>query len=208
VNAILERILETGKVTDSNGNTHDVFPTSLRPETGRALGELVTELKPQRSIEVGMAWGLSTLFICDALADIPNARHTTIDPYQQQAWHGIGLANVREAGYSEIVRHFEDESCLVLPRLNMNGEQFDFAFIDGSHLFDAAFVDFFYLNRMLNVGCCLVLDDIWMPSIQQLCRFVTTNLDYDHRVIENADDVAILYKVGERSRDWDYHSEF
>ena len=51
------------------------------------------------------------------------------------------------------------------------GERIDFAFIDGAHTFDHALVDFFYIDRMLNVGGIVAFDDLGFPCIEKVCRF-------------------------------------
>jgi len=43
------------------------------------------------------------------------------------------------------------------------GERIDFAFIDGAHTFDHVLVDFFYIDRMLNVGGIVAFDDVGFP---------------------------------------------
>lgn len=52
------------------------------------------------------------------------------------------------------------------------GRKFDFGFIDGLHTFDHTLIDFFYLNRLLNVGGIIVIDDTGMPSINKLMRYI------------------------------------
>ena len=62
------------------------------------------------------------------------------------------------------------------------GEQLDFAFIDGidgSYLFDDAFIDFFYIDKILKVGGFISFDDIWMPALKQLVNFVLKNKPYE-----------------------------
>jgi hypothetical protein len=66
----------------------------------------------------------------------------------------------------------------MLPKLEEAGQQLDFAFIDGMHTFDYAFVDFFYIDKMLQPGGLVVFDDLSYASIQKICRYVLTNLPY------------------------------
>ena len=49
---------------------------------------------------------------------------------------------------------------------------------DGWHTFDFVLLDFFFIDRMLNVGGILVLDDTQFPAIRKVCRFVRRNLAY------------------------------
>jgi methyltransferase family protein len=76
------------------------------------------------------------------------------------------------------VRLIEADSADALPRLAQEGERVRLAFVDGLHLFDAALVDFFYVDRLLEPGGAVVLDDLWMPSVRRLVAFVRRNRDY------------------------------
>lgn len=178
MNPVLEEILRTGQVRTSDGDAIKVH-SCISSEGGEFLGEIISELEPVRSLEVGLAFGISALFICDALKRNSNARHIVIDPNQfNGTWKGIGINNLRKAGYGEVIQLYDIPSCLALPRLEADGVQIDFAFIDGMHTFDYAMVDFFYIDKLLRVGGVVVLDDGDLPSIRKLCRFILTNRSY------------------------------
>jgi len=66
-----------------------------------------------------------------------------------------------------------------LPRLCAEGERFDFVFIDGRHLFDCVLVDFFYVDRLLEVGGYVALDDLWMPAVRKVKSFILRNRSYE-----------------------------
>ena len=66
----------------------------------------------------------------------------------------------------------------MLPRLTAAGTRIQFAFIDGWHTFDHTLVDFFFIDRMLDVGGIIVMDDVGYPSIRRLCHFILSNRDY------------------------------
>ena len=55
-------------------------------EEGNYLYSLVRWLRPQVTVEVGMANGLSTLFIASGLRDNGYGRHIAIDPFQSSDW--------------------------------------------------------------------------------------------------------------------------
>jgi hypothetical protein len=58
-----------------------------------------------------LAYGISTLFILEALAQLPGTRrHIVIDPLQQARFKRIGLRHVREAGYEHLIEFWEDRS--------------------------------------------------------------------------------------------------
>jgi hypothetical protein len=71
----------------------------------------------------------------------------------------------------QFYRKFGEEVIPHLPPLQ-------FAFIDGSHLFDLTLVEFVLMDKKLEVGGLLSLHDMWMPSLQKLVRYVLSNRDY------------------------------
>lgn len=184
MNTVLSEIIKTGKTeTATGGDSVDIYPHSISTSEGQFLQKLVRELDPTISLEVGLAYGVSALFICDALTVRNGTRHITIDPNEHggpwgDSWEGIGIANLRRAGYGDIVRLIEAPSYRALPELESSGQRIDFAFIDGWHTFDFCLIDFFLIDRMLNVGGVVALDDTNFPAIRKVCRFVKTNLSY------------------------------
>jgi predicted O-methyltransferase YrrM len=147
---------------------------------GKFIQNVIRELKPKCSIEIGCAYGISSLFICEALADVGAERHIIIDPYQLGSGHegpdsgyeGIGLLNLKRAGLDRIVDFHAELSFRCLPRLLEQGVKADFAFVDGMHTFDYAFADFFFLDKMLGPGGVVIFDDLGYPSIRKLCRYI------------------------------------
>jgi len=179
MNSVLSSILETGLVQCPDGQIVKSHSGITRQE-GEFLQDIIDEAKPKLSLEIGLAYGVSSLFICDALARIPGARHIIVDPAQfdEEYWRGAGLHNLRAAGYGDMIEFYNLPSHIALPRLESDGRQIEFAFIDGAHLFDFVLVDFFCVDRILKVGGIVAFDDLWMPSVQRLCRYIVTNRSY------------------------------
>jgi predicted O-methyltransferase YrrM len=177
MNAILEAIYRDQQILGPGGEIYRPFPVSIKRNEGEALYQLVRAVRPAQTLEVGMAWGLSTLFLCQALADNGGGQHTAIDPFQYNFQH-MGVENVRRAGLEQHLTFLEESSHLVLPRLVSEKRSFGVIFIDGSHLFDAVFVDFFFADQLIPVGGYLVFDDLWMPAVRKALRFVLANRHY------------------------------
>jgi predicted O-methyltransferase YrrM len=180
MNAVLEEILRTAS-TESMAGEKLALHSAVDEGEGRFLEHLVLELKPKVSLEVGMAFGVSSLFICQALPR--DSRHIAIDPNQLSAasrggWEGAGLAALDRAGFRDRIEFYAEPSYAVLPRLAAMQTRVDFAFVDGWHTLDFALIDFFYADKMLPVGGVIAIDDVHMPSVRKLCRFVLTNLGY------------------------------
>jgi len=175
VNPVLDEIYKTRIVTDDEGNTRDAFPASIQYADGQALYDITSQTKATRTLEIGMAFGLSTLFVCQAHKDKGAGHHTAIDPWQKRWFNNIGLRNVRNAQLDGDFRFFEAPSFEALAELGSKGERFDFVFIDGNHRFDYTLVDFFLVDKILNVGGHVMLHDPWMPSIRKILSFILRN---------------------------------
>ena len=178
MNDLIERIYRTGQVEDAQGSVYRHDFHSVTYEAGLLLYELVRALKPSRTVEVGMGYGLSTLFICQALRDNGSGHHTAIDPLQEAGFKTIGLLNMERAALRDLLRFYPAPSDEVLPKLCAQNERFDFAFIDGNHRFDYALVDVFYVDKLLDIGGHIALDDLWIPSVRKVASFILKNMPY------------------------------
>jgi predicted O-methyltransferase YrrM len=179
LNETIDEIFATGTVMDAAGTSRPNSVSSMSREGGTLLYDLVRQLRPQRTLETGMAYGVSTLFICQALRDNGSGRHTAIDPFQARNFESIGLANLDRAGLRDLLRFIEAPSDEILPSLHRAGERFDFAFIDGNHRFDHALVDFFFIDRMLEAGGLVAVDDLAIAPVRKVVSYVLKNSPYE-----------------------------
>lgn len=179
MNQVLAEAVKSGVVRSADG---EVLPlhSQIPPGEGLLLQKIVRGMRPpvEVSLEVGLAYGISAMYICEALREVGAAQHIVVDPFQDQEWKGVGLHNLSLSGYADMVRFEQVPSAVALPRLVEEGVRIDFAFVDGWHTFDHALVEFFYLDMLLRTGGIVAFDDAGMPSIQKLCRFVLTNRAY------------------------------
>lgn len=171
MNPVLARLLESGSVTDGTATYR--LHSNMQPDEGELIQKVIATVKPSTTLETGMAYGISSLYVCDALSKLSKpVRHIAIDPGQSTDWHGIGRFNVQQAGFEKMVQIIEQGSEIALPRLLADGTRIEFAIIDGWHTFDHALIDFFYINRMLSVGGVVLLDDVNYESIHKLVRYL------------------------------------
>ena len=179
MNEILQQILTTRKVTTSEGQERPLH-SNVQINRGLMIQEIIRTKRPKTCIEIGLAYGISGLFICEALSQLhmDGVRQIVIDPNQHTQWEGIGIENLKRAGYKNMVEFYEEPSHSVLPKLADQKLRVDFAFIDGMHLFDYVLVDFFYLDKLLNVGGVLIIDDVWMRSLRKARDYILTNRKY------------------------------
>jgi len=178
LNEIIERIFRSGCVEDAQGNVHNHTSASITYETGVLLYDFIRTFKPEKTLEIGLAYGISTLFICQAHRDNGAGSHTAIDPFQEDSFKSIGLLNLERANLKDLFRFHQAPSDEVLPQFFRQKKSFDFAFIDGNHLFDFALVDFFYVDKLLSIGGKLAFDDLWMPGVRRVASFVLKNKPY------------------------------
>ncbi|HET7869628.1 MAG TPA: class I SAM-dependent methyltransferase [Actinomycetota bacterium] len=158
VRAVRERLIAAGTVlAHADGVSRDLFPVAIGPEEGRALRDWVGNEGAVRTLETGLGFAISTLFIIEGLlANGRSGRHVATDPYQfvglpmhATTYVGVGLQILEEAGVRDLVEFYPEESLIVLPRLLAEGREFDFAFLDGNHRFEGAFLDLIYSGRLL-----------------------------------------------------------
>ena len=177
MNEIIEQIYTSGYVEDAQGNTYKLG-SSVTFETGVLLYDFVRAAKPEKTLEIGMAYGISTLFICQAHRDNGTGYHIAIDPFEEERFKSIGLLNIERANLKDVLHFYQAPSEEVLPQFCTQNERVDFAFIDGSHRFDFALVDFFYVDKLLNIGGHVAFDDLWIPGVRKVASFVLKNKPY------------------------------
>ena len=143
------------------------------------LSSLVSTIKPEQSVEIGLAYGLSTLYICEALSSQKVARHMVCDPFQfDDVWQGVGVKNIADAGYGDIVQFNEVPGDRMLARMALDANRIQFAYVDADKRFDANLVYFWWLDQMLDVGGILVWDDCDWPALRRVARIIAQHPNY------------------------------
>jgi predicted O-methyltransferase YrrM len=171
----VEEAYRRGSVPDAAAEPVSLVPHSVEPDLGVALRDLAIAEGAERTIEVGLALGMSALFLCQAILG-RGGRHVAVDPFQKDSWNGAGLRTLRDAGVEDVVEVIEEESQLALPRLVSEGREFDFAFVDGDHRFEGVFLDLYFLTRLVKSGGLIVVDDMWMQAVRTAVAYVERNL--------------------------------
>jgi cephalosporin hydroxylase len=206
------------------GKSGKVFESRPALSTTRNLNEIVEILcrsRPENTLEVGMAFGGSSLIFADIGGTVCRGRyrHTAIDPYQSTVWDGVGMQCLEAAGLRKFIELFEEPSCLVLPRLLSEGRRFGVIYVDGSHLFEDVFVDAYFCARLLTVDGYLLFDDSSSRHVAKVLAFIDNNQLELERLPEKLFRHRIARFVGKRQltvyqrrgpieRNWDspFHS--
>jgi predicted O-methyltransferase YrrM len=197
VNPVLEDIYRTGRCFDLTGRERKVTGAVPRKDA-LILQDMVRFVKAKTTLETGVAFGLSTLAICEALAEGrtstdyadytdssgpdsgrgSQAKHYGVDPEQNTVHAGAALASLKRAKLDSVFELLEGPSHLMLPKLLEKGVVLDLGFIDGWHTFDYTLLDFFYIDKMLRPGGVVLLHDRSWPSKQKVIRFIMTHRRY------------------------------
>jgi hypothetical protein len=114
--SLVDTIYERREVVTPSGERLPLHSEISREEGDFIEAIIRSDPTIKRTIEVGCAYGLSSLRICEALKDRTNAMHLILDPAQSSAWHSIGIANLHRAGL-KCFEFLEEGSEFVLPRL-------------------------------------------------------------------------------------------
>jgi predicted O-methyltransferase YrrM len=178
---LVEEILATGRTELPDGRP--VIADSYIPrDECELLYEVIAASGALRVVETGMAYGVSSLCIADAIHRNANGkacRLVSIDSHQTISFQRAAVHLLGRAGYAAESTLIEEPSQFALPRLVTHGERFDAGFIDGWHTFDHTLIDFFFIDQMLEPGGFVVFDDVGYPAINAAVRFILANRDYE-----------------------------
>lgn len=173
--------------------------TSITEKEAQFIFDFLIEKKINKTLEVGFAYGCSGSHILSATKDT----HYAIDPFQD-AYQNLGLKNIETLGLSEHLHFMREYSHSALPKLFEQGVKVNFAFIDGGHRFDDIFIDFYYVDLMLNQNGYVLLHDSWMRSTRWAASWIKNNKKNYKRIKTPINNLIMFQKVGEDNRTW-YH---
>jgi predicted O-methyltransferase YrrM len=195
--------------TGIDGAMHEIdSQTGIRMDDGLQIYELVRKLRPQRTLEIGFAYGVSTLYFLAALRANGFGSHVAVDPYEVEQWKGIGLMKVKEVKMESSFQFISERSHPAMAKLGDKRLTFGVIFIDGAHLYDIAFADFVLADVLCPKGGYILLHDTWMGSIQRIISFIEKNRVDFTRQPSSAPNVAIFQKTGDDKRPWYHYNNF
>lgn len=179
VNELLKDSIENALVFDAD-NKPVPLDSNVAANEGKYLYDLIVNNKLKKTMEIGMAYGISALYMAQAHKNLQNPMksHVSVDPYQSTQWKNIAMLNLQRSNLQDFVELREELSYIALPLAVQQKEEYDLVFIDGMHLYDYTLLDFFYADLMLKVGGYMVFDDAHMPSVAKVISYVLTNRSY------------------------------
>lgn len=172
------------------------------------LSKTLSNGKYTRCLEVGMAFGISTLSILSAINKYDGTL-ISIDPNQSGHWNKMGIKLIENSGLTKWHTVIEDKSYMAMPELLKTEEsKYDLVFIDGWHTFDYTLIDFFYADKLLKIGGMIIVDDAMHAGVRKTLKYIDTNyIDY-YKKVGSPITFGSYVKTKNDTRGWDYHSNF
>ncbi len=197
----------------SDGQLHEINRiTRISATHGMWLYDFCLATRPRSIVEIGMAYGFSTLYLLAAIAKNQTGTLTSIDPYQTSLWKGIGRTHAQKldaaTGSAKVSRLIEDRSDRASTDLERANETFDLLFIDGNHRFDDVLVDFYLYAPLCSIGGHIVFDDMWMSSIRTVIAFIRANRPDVVELPASKKGYCVFKKIGDYTRKWDEFTRF
>ncbi len=165
---------------DRIGSGHDIRSSSLRQVEAEALARLVLALRPERSLEIGLAEGGSCVAITAARSALGlEHKHLALDPYQEKLTAGAGLLELARLNLTRNMAWIEQRSENYLHHLvEAGGPSLDFVFVDGGHDIAQKLTDAFYVDRSLNPGGVVAFHDMLLFSTATAIRHLVQERAY------------------------------
>src|SRR5262249_27643910 len=141
-----------------DGQLHQLDPTvKISLQQGLWLYDQTIALKAQDTLEIGLAYGFSTLYFLAARWKLGSGRHIAIDPSQVPHWHAIPPTLLASLAKDPTFTCLKKTSPRAPLDLHDNKERFDLIFIDGGHIYEDVLSVFFLYARLCKIGGYLVL---------------------------------------------------
>lgn len=172
---IVDEILKSDGFFLEDGNWYKLTSSISKVEADFLKG-LINTCQPGATLEIGCAEGVSSMVICEAIGK--ENTHTILDPNQSGHWKNVGVNNLKKSGLDNYTL-IEDYSEFVLPGLLKEGRQYDFIFVDGWHTFDHVLLEFFYINRLLNIGGIVAFDDVALLPLNRVMRYISNYPNFE-----------------------------
>ena len=137
------------------------------------IHKLIMHEKPMKVLEFGMANGMSTMIILNALNNIDGQVLYSNDPFQKTYWSGIGLHNASKV--KNKVKHIHIEKLSTDSFDEFENGFFDMILVDGAHDTPNVILDINNSKRMLKKNGILILDDVLHTGVHDAIQIVLKN---------------------------------
>jgi hypothetical protein len=174
------------------------------------IADVVWRYRCARTLETGVAFGVSTLAIRAAQQKLKleACQHFGVDPEQYSTHEGAAISLLEQHNLLSGFELLPEPAHLALPVLTNRGTVLDFAFIDGWHTFDYTLIDFFYIDKMLRVGGIVAFHDCGWSAVRKVLGFVRTHRSYALLPYPRVSLLRTAYRVCKDVARWDHHVRY
>lgn len=174
-NSYIDKIYNEWKTT-INGVSHKMN-SNISPEECIFIHKLIKANKPKRVFEFGMANGMSSMIIVNALHRVGGEMLMSNDPFQKTQWKSIGLYNVKQVQKvnNSSIEHKHIEKLSSDSFNDVPSDYFDMVLVDGAHDKENVIYDINNSKRILKKGGILILDDVLHEGVREAMKVVINN---------------------------------
>lgn len=175
----IRELFESRRIIGKSGKQFQNVSAISTRNNLNVLRNLLLDMKPARTLAVGMAFGGSSLVFLSIYRDLgrePNGQNIALDPLQIQIWNDAGLAIIEKSGLSGYLDFGLAFSALEMSHLCTECSSFGLIYIDGSHLFEDVIVDLYFSARLLDFNGIVLFDDCTNRHVAKVISFINGNL--------------------------------
>jgi predicted O-methyltransferase YrrM len=164
----------------------DGIPIITR-ETGRLLSVFVRMMQANRILEIGTAYGYSTLWM--ALAQPPMGKIWTIDPNSQLT--EVANSYFRRAGEDDYITIFNQDALELLE--NFQQRNLDIVFIDADRSHYKEYLDL--VVPMLKRSGIVIIDDCLLEGLEEFNEYLMSHPLLEATILPLGDGLAIATRI-------------
>jgi hypothetical protein len=184
------------------------LPGLLSKQLISSLGDEFLHARPLRLLEIGSYEGGSSTFYIRYMLTHPESTLTCIDPWSSDLRNGLNSSlvfdtftrNIALTGRSDRVRVMRKDSMLALASLVVQGETFDFIYVDGSHMLPDVIADISLSWKLLAVGGVMALDDVPWRSTRYIPYTAVDQYTFTPAGDAETSDFPYCYTMGDREK--------
>ena len=177
---------------------------NFNKDDGYILYKLIKNIDAKKVLEIGMNYGLASVFILQSLKYFYETNNdeeklyyklTSIDPDQEKKWGNIGIDHLKKMKLIYNHKLIEEKAYLVLPDMINRKKIFDIIFINGYNKLDKITMYMFYSEIIVKVGGYIVINNITNIGINKIIRYVEKNYDTLKKIKMDNKTMAIFMKI-------------
>jgi hypothetical protein len=184
------------------------LPGLLSKQLISSLGDEFLHARPLRLLEIGSYEGGSSTFYIRYMLTHPESTLTCIDPWSPDLRNGLNSSlvfetfqhNIALTGRSDRVRVMRKDSMLALASLVVQGETFDFIYVDGSHMLPDVIADISLSWKLLAVGGVMALDDVPWRSTRYIPSTAVEKYTFTPAGDAETTDFPYCHTMGDREK--------